>query len=58
MLDEPLSFLDEDSINNLIKLFLDHIASGGLIVTSTHIDFSNYFEKSKYLKMIGINNNE
>tara|TARA_B100001758_G_C18340834_1_gene574212 strand:+ start:472 stop:1122 length:651 start_codon:yes stop_codon:yes gene_type:complete len=58
VLDEPLSFLDEDSKNNLIKLFLDHITNGGLIVTSTHIDFSNYFEKSKYLNMKGININE
>lgn len=54
ILDEPLSFLDEDSKNNLIKLFLDHINTGGLIITSTHVDFSNYFEKSKYLMMQGI----
>ena len=58
VLDEPLSFLDEDSKNNLIKLFLDHLSNGGLIVTSTHIDFSNYFGESKYLKMQGNNINE
>ena len=51
LLDEPLSSLDESSIKNLINLFSEHQKKDGIIVTSSHYDFSDSIENFKFLRM-------
>ena len=51
LLDEPLSSLDESSIKNLINLFSEHQKKGGIIVTSSHYDFSDSIENFKFFRM-------
>ena len=51
LLDEPLSFLDESAVKNLIKLFSKHQKNGGIIVASSHYDFSEDVDNFKFFKM-------
>ena len=51
LLDEPLSFLDEIAVKNLINLFSKHQKIGGIIVASSHYDFSDDVDNFKFFKM-------
>jgi len=51
LLDEPLSFLDKSAVKNLIKLFSKHQKNGGIIVASSHYDFSEDVDNFKFFKM-------
>lgn len=51
LLDEPLSFLDKSTVKNLIKLFSKHQKNGGIIVASSHYDFSEDVDNFKFFKM-------
>ncbi|MAZ79903.1 MAG: heme ABC exporter ATP-binding protein CcmA [Gammaproteobacteria bacterium] len=51
LLDEPLSSLDEISTKNLINLFSEHQKKGGIIITSSHYDFSESVENFKLFRM-------
>ena len=46
-LDEPMSSLDDKSINKLIKIIVDHQKNNGLIFLATHYDFSEKINNYK-----------
>tara|TARA_B100001250_G_C19750432_1_gene767464 strand:+ start:569 stop:1108 length:540 start_codon:yes stop_codon:yes gene_type:complete len=46
-LDEPMSSLDDKSINKLIKIIVDHQKNNGLIFLATHYNFSEKINNCK-----------
>ena len=50
-LDEPMSSLDERSINKLINIFVDHQRNCGLIFLATHYNFSEKINNCKMYTM-------
>ena len=51
LLDEPLSFLDDKSIDIFINLISKNQENKGITVLSSHIDLSKNIEKVKHLRM-------
>ena len=51
LLDEPLSFLDNNILESFVSLIKRHQANDGIIIVSTHYDFSKSISNVKYLKM-------
>ena len=51
LLDEPMSSLDDESINMLINIFIEHQKKGGLIFLTTHYDFSKKINACKVYTM-------
>ena len=51
LLDEPMSYLDDESINMLINIFIEHQKKGGLIFLTTHYDFSKKISACKVYTM-------
>ena len=51
LLDEPLSYLDENGAKQVLKLLNNHLIGGGIIIASSHIDFSANIDNSKVFYM-------
>ena len=51
LLDEPLSFLDNNILDSFVSLIKRHQANDGIVIASTHYDFSKSISNVKYLKM-------
>ena len=51
ILDEPLSFLDDKSIDIFINLISKNQENKGITILSSHIDLSKNIEKVKHLRM-------
>ena len=51
LLDEPLSYLDENGAKLVLKLLNNHLIGGGIIIASSHIDFSANIDNSKVFYM-------
>ena len=51
VLDEPLSFLDDKSIDIFINLVSKNQENKGITILSSHIDLSKNIEKVKHLRM-------
>ena len=51
VLDEPLSFLDDKSIDIFINLISKNQENKGITILSSHIDLSKNIEKVKHLRM-------
>ena len=51
VLDEPLSFLDDKSIDIFINLISKNQENEGITILSSHIDLSKNIEKVKHLRM-------
>ena len=51
LLDEPLSFLDNNILDSFVSLIKRHQANDGIVIVSTHYDFSKSISNVKYLKM-------
>ena len=51
LLDEPLSSLDDNTIKNLINLFSKQQKKGGIIISSSHYNFSDSVNNFKFFKM-------
>ena len=51
LLDEPLSYLDENGAKQVLKLLNNHLIGGGIIIASSHIDFSVNIDNSKVFYM-------
>ena len=51
LLDEPLSFLDDKSIDIFINLISKNQENKGITILSSHIDLSKNIEKVKHLRM-------
>ena len=51
LLDEPLSFLDNNILESFVSLIKRHQANDGIVIASTHNDFSKSISNVKYLKM-------
>ena len=51
LLDEPLSFLDNNILDSFVSLIKRHQANDGIIIVSTHYDYSKSISNVKYLKM-------
>ena len=51
LLDEPLSYLDDNGTKQVLKLLNNHLEGGGIIIASSHIDFSVNIDNSKVFYM-------
>ena len=51
LLDEPLSYLDDNGAKQVLKLLNNHLIGGGIIIASSHIDFSADIDNSKVFYM-------
>ena len=51
LLDEPLSFLDNNILDSFVSLIKRHQTNDGIVIASTHYDFSKSISNVKYLKM-------
>lgn len=51
LLDEPLSYLDNKTINKVLHLFSTHQENNGIVVVSSHNDFSDYIANVKIFNM-------
>ena len=51
LLDEPLSYLDDNGVKQVLKLLNNHLKGGGIIIASSHIDFSANIDNSKVFYM-------
>ena len=51
LLDEPLSYLDDNGAKQVLKLLNNHLIGGGIIIASSHIDFSANIDNSKVFYM-------
>ena len=51
LLDEPLSYLDDSGAKQVLKLLNNHLIGGGIIIASSHINFSPNIDNSKVFYM-------